>query len=78
MVDSSIPDNRTEPSPTNKLYDNYYHSKDSGDWPIEAQNVIENAGLLPEYKLVQHIIDSELNKGYFPLVKLYTYSKKEK
>ena len=78
MVDSSIPDNRTEPSPTNKLYDNYYHSKESGDWPIEAQNVMKKAGLIPKYKSIQQIVDNELNKGYFPLVKIYTYSKNEK
>jgi hypothetical protein len=77
IVDASIPDNRTEPSPTNKLYDNYYHSKESEDWPIEAQAVMKNAGLIPKYKFIQQIIDSELNKGYFPLVKLYTYSKKQ-
>ena len=78
MVDASIPDNRTEPSPTNKLYDNYYHSKESEDWPIEAQEVMKNAGLIPKYKFIQHIIDIELNKGYFPLIKLYTYSKEAK
>ena len=77
MVDASIPDNRTEPSPTNKLYDNYYHSKESEDWPIKAQEVMKNAGLIPKYKFIQQIIDSELNNGYIPLVKLYTYSKNQ-
>jgi len=78
MVDSSIPDHRTEPSPTNKLYDNYYHPKDSEDWPKEAQKVMKKAGLTPKYQYVKQIIDSELNKGYIPLVKLYTYSKNAK
>lgn len=78
MVDFSIPDNRTEPSPTNKLYNNHYHSQKSEDWPIEAQKIMKKAGLIPKYKFIQQIIDSELEKDYFPLVKFYTYSKEAK
>ena len=75
MVDFSIPDNRTEPSPTNKLYNNYYHSKKAGEWPIEAQEVMKKAGLTEEYQDIKNIIDKALSEDYIPLKVIYTQEK---
>ena len=75
ITDVSPPDKRTIPSPTNKFHDNYYHPQDSEEWPVEAREVMNKAGLLVKYQQAKQIIDFELDKGYIPLDTLYTFSK---
>jgi hypothetical protein len=70
-VDISAPHLRLWPSKTNVLRNNYHHTPNNEDWPIEAQEVMAKAGLEPEYQYIKQVIDSELAKGYMPLTKIY-------
>ena len=75
ITDIFPPDKHTEPSPTNKFYDNYFHLDDGEEWPEGAREVMNKAGLVAKYQQIKQIIDFELEKGYIPLDTLYTFSK---
>ncbi len=59
------------PSLTNKFYDNHFQAPGNEDWPEEARQVMELAGLEAEHSGIKEIVDAELDKGYMPLTENY-------
>ncbi len=77
VLDMSLPDYRFWPSKTNVHTNNYVHTPDKDDWPEGAKEVMEKAGLEPEYQSIKEAVDSELDKGYMPLTEIYSMPGKQ-
>jgi len=70
-VDIATSEYRLWPHPSNNFHDNYFHKPEKGDWPAGAKEIMEKAGLEPEYQSLKEAVDTELGKGYMPLTGIY-------